>query len=193
MSFNYLFSEMNYFLARLDEQFRVADHFFPVNSVHSVSGSNMRIHHPVVDGVVLLLRRHFIPRRAVPGFDSLPLLHYLLRHRTEGREIFKLHLLHPLSADPRHGCCGGHLRLLPAVLVVVVERRKCVGSGREHWPIGVHVIMPPSCGFPECGAGFLYFSLKKTQTPHTRTRWIIVIIWHIMGFIIAKKATKVTR
>lgn len=160
MSFNYLFSEMNYFLARLNEQFRVADHFLPVNFVHSVSGSDMWIHHPVVDGVVLLLRRHLIPRRAVPGFDSLPLMHYLLRHRIEGREIFKLHFLHPLSADPRHGC-GGHLRLLPAVLVVVVKGGSVlvVGGDTEDIDQSECVLTPPSCGCPEYGAGLLHFIL----------------------------------
>ncbi len=108
MWFNYLLPEMNYLLTRLNEQFRVTEHFFTVNSVHSVSGSDMGIHHPVVDGAVLLLRRHLLPRRAVLGFDFLPLLHDFLRHGVDGGEVFELLFLHPVGVEPRHGR-GGHL------------------------------------------------------------------------------------
>ena len=99
---------MNNLLSRLNEQFRVTDHFIAFNSVHSVSGSDVGVHHPVVDGAVLLFGRHFLPGRAVLGFDFLPLLHYLLRHGVDGGEVFELLFLHPVSVEPRHGR-GGHL------------------------------------------------------------------------------------
>lgn len=97
MCFRYLFAEMYDFLSRFDLQFGVTDYIFPVNSVHSISGSDMRIHDSAVDGVFLLLRRHFIPGRTVSGFDSLALLHYFPRHRVYGGEVFEFDLLHPLS------------------------------------------------------------------------------------------------
>lgn len=108
MWFTHLIPEMNYFLARLNEQFGVTDHFFPLHSVHSISRSDVGIHHPVVDGVVLLLRRHFVPGRAVSGFDSLPLLHYFLCHGVDGGEVLQFLLLHPVGVEPCH-CRRGHL------------------------------------------------------------------------------------
>lgn len=99
---------MNYLLARLNEQFGVTDHFFSLDSVHSVSGSDVRVYHPVIDGVILLLRRHFLPRRAVFSFDFLPFLHYFLSHGVDGGEVFKLLLLHRVQVKPRYRR-DGHL------------------------------------------------------------------------------------
>lgn len=119
---------MNYFLPRLNEQFGVTDHFLAVNSVHGVSGTDVRIHHPVVDGAVLLLRRHLVPGRAMFSFDPLPLLHYLLCHGVDGGKVLKLLLFHTVAVEARHGR-GGHLWLQsPAVVIVGWEEEAAGGA-----------------------------------------------------------------
>ncbi|CAG5928454.1 unnamed protein product [Menidia menidia] len=139
-SFKYLFPEVDYLLTRLDEQFRVADHLVPVHPVHGVSGSDVGVHHPVVDGRVLFLGRHFLPRRAVLGLDFLPLLHDLFGHGVDGGEVLELLILHSVGVEPRHGS-GGHLSLVPAV--VVVRKRKLgpeVGGAKRANPQWRHLV-----------------------------------------------------
>lgn len=98
---------MDCLLTRLEEQFGVTDHLLSVHFMHSISGSDMRVHQAVINGVVLLLRGHFLPGRAVVGFDFLPLLHDLLGHRVDGGKVLERLLLHPMGVVPRHGS-GGH-------------------------------------------------------------------------------------
>lgn len=129
---NYLFPKVDHFLPRLNEQFGVTDHFLAVNFMHSVSGTDVRIHHPVVDGAVLLLRRHLVPGRAVLGPDPLPLLHDLLRHGVDGGEVIKLLLFHTVAVEARHGR-GGHLWFPTTglLLLLVGKTRKLRGRWAE--------------------------------------------------------------
>lgn len=132
---------MDNLLTGLEKQFRVTDHLLSVHFMHSVSGSDMRVHHAVIYGGVLLLRGHFLPGRAVLGFYFLPLLHYLVCHGVYGGKVLEFLLLHPVGVEARHSS-GGHLWLLPAV--VLWGNRKLVQGG-DISPMCV-LMAPPTGG-----------------------------------------------
>lgn len=89
------------------------------------------------------------------GFDSLPLLHYFLRHGIDGGEVFELLFLHPVGVGPRHGC-GGHFSAATSCCYCEKEGVEGVVGGASVNLVRrcarACVLILPSCGVLQSGA-----------------------------------------